>query len=86
MKHNYVAIGFDHFAKSDDVMALAKAQGMLQRNFQGYEVRNDDKPIPIIGVGISAISTMPDGYAQNCINIEDYTQAILLKKQRLLGE
>lgn len=53
---------------------------MLQHNFQGYEVRNDDESIPIIGFGISAISTISDGYAQNCINIEDYRQAILLKK------
>ncbi|MFN3499923.1 MAG: oxygen-independent coproporphyrinogen III oxidase, partial [Pannonibacter indicus] len=36
MDAGYVAIGLDHFARPDDSMAIALAEGRLKRNFQGY--------------------------------------------------
>lgn len=58
----YVAIGLDHFAKPDDELAVAQRNGKLRRSFQGYVIQEADA---IIGVGPSAISTLPQGYAQN---------------------
>lgn len=60
--HDYVAIGLDHFAHRDDAMARALAAGELHRNFQGYTT---DTAPALIGVGPSAISALPQGYAQN---------------------
>eukprot|EP01037_Dinobryon_pediforme_P015475 gene15475-15618_t len=58
----YVAIGMDHYAKADDSLCAAAEQGALHRNFQGYTT---DAADVLIGFGASAISTYPQGYAQN---------------------
>ncbi len=58
----YREIGIDHFAKPDDSMAVAARTGHLRRNFQGY---TDDSCEVLIGLGASAISRFPQGYAQN---------------------
>lgn len=60
--HGYVTIGIDHFAKATDKLAVATAQKTLRRNFQGYVV---DTTNALIGLGSSAISQFPQGYAQN---------------------
>ncbi|MCC9625829.1 oxygen-independent coproporphyrinogen III oxidase [Thalassospira sp. MA62] len=60
--HDYVAIGLDHFAHHDDSMAIALKDGLLHRNFQGYTT---DRAEALIGFGPSAISSLPQGYAQN---------------------
>ena len=58
----YAAIGFDHFAKPGDPLAVAAATGRLRRNFQGF---TDDPSNVTIGLGISAISVFPDRLLQN---------------------
>ena len=58
----YVRIGLDHFARPDDPMAAAAAQGRLRRNFQGYTT---DPAETLIGLGATSISRTPSGYAQN---------------------
>jgi oxygen-independent coproporphyrinogen-3 oxidase len=58
----YEPVGIDHFVLPDDKLALAAKQGALHRNFQGYT--DDDCPV-LIGLGASAISRFPMGYAQN---------------------
>lgn len=58
----YVAIGLDHFALPNDELALAREDGRLRRSFQGYVLEAADA---LVGVGPSAISTLPAGYAQN---------------------
>ncbi len=58
----YRAIGIDHFAKAKDGLELARQQGRLRRNFQGY---TDDGSGTLIGLGASAISRFPQGYVQN---------------------
>ena len=60
--HDYVAIGLDHFAHPADPMARALLDGALHRNFQGYTT---DRAEALIGFGPSAISSLPQGYAQN---------------------
>jgi oxygen-independent coproporphyrinogen-3 oxidase len=58
----YVRIGLDHFARQDDEMAAALADGRLKRNFQGYTT---DSATTLLGLGASAIGRLPQGYVQN---------------------
>ncbi|MFO1187744.1 MAG: oxygen-independent coproporphyrinogen III oxidase [Alphaproteobacteria bacterium] len=69
----YLPIGLDHYARPDDALARAAREGRLRRGFQGY---SEDEPV-ILGVGASAISTLPDGYIQNAARIPDYRAKIL---------
>lgn len=69
----YQAIGLDHFARPDDGLSAALSAGRLRRNFQGYTA--DDAPI-LIGLGASAIGTLPQGYIQNVQPLADYRRAI----------
>ena len=69
----YLYIGIDHFVKKDDPLALAKAQGKLRRNFQGYSI---DKAADLIGLGVSSISTAGNVFAQNEVQLEHYYQAL----------
>ena len=48
----YVYIGMDHFALPGDALAVAKRQGRLHRNFQGYSTQPD---CDLVGLGVSAI-------------------------------
>lgn len=72
--HGYRAIGFDHYARADDALAAAADDGRLGRSFQGYEEARADA---LIGFGASAISTYPDGYAQNAPDIAGWSRAVL---------
>ena len=58
----YVQIGIDHFARPDDALAQAFYDKRLKRSFQGY---TDDRAPWLVGLGASAISTYPQGFAQN---------------------
>jgi oxygen-independent coproporphyrinogen III oxidase len=69
----YVAIGLDHFAKTDDPLAVAQSAGRLHRNFQGYTT---DKAPALIGLGASSIGFLPQGYVQNSPNLKIYREAI----------
>ena len=69
----YEAIGIDHFARPGDSLAVAARGGHLRRNFQGY---TDDRAGVLVGLGASAISRMPQGYAQNAPATAHYTRAI----------
>ena len=69
----YVRIGFDHFARPDDSLAIALKSGTLQRNFQGYTA---DKAATLIGFGASAISSLPQGYLQNHLPMKTHKTAI----------
>lgn len=62
LEARYDPIGLDHFARADDPMAIAAKAGTLKRNFQGYTTDIADT---LIAFGPSAISEMPQGYAQN---------------------
>jgi oxygen-independent coproporphyrinogen III oxidase len=69
----YAEIGIDHFATQTDGLTLAQKAGRLRRNFQGY---TDDSAEVLIGVGASAISKFPQGYAQNAPATGAHTGAI----------
>lgn len=70
----YVRIGLDHFAKPEDRLAQAAGSGTLRRNFQGYTT---DRAETLIGLGASAISRLPQGYAQNAASVAEYRSALL---------
>jgi oxygen-independent coproporphyrinogen III oxidase len=65
----YVYIGMDHFALPDDPLAIAKRQGRLHRNFQGYSTQPD---CDLIGLGVSAIGRVGATYSQNAKTLEEY--------------
>lgn len=65
----YVYIGMDHFAKQSDDLTRAQQEGTLHRNFQGYSTHAD---CDIVAMGITAISSIGDNYAQNVRTIEEY--------------
>jgi len=69
----YESIGIDHFALPNDTMTLASLTGKLFRNFQGYTT---DASKFLIGVGASAISKFPQGYAQNAAVTSEYSKLI----------
>ncbi len=69
----YHDIGMDHFAMAHDDLYIAKQQGTLHRNFMGYTLHNTHM---LIGLGVSAISDIGLGYAQNYKTLHDYEQAI----------
>jgi oxygen-independent coproporphyrinogen-3 oxidase len=65
----YVYVGMDHFALPDDELAIAKRQGRLHRNFQGYSTQPD---CDLISLGVSAIGRVGGTYSQNAKTIEEY--------------
>ena len=67
----YRRIGFDHFARPDDTMARQEKGGSLRRNFQGYTT---DAAKVLLGLGASAIGTLPEGYVQNTPDLRRYGQ------------
>ena len=69
----YVAIGLDHLALPSDPLAMAARQGRLRRNFQGYTTEPAEV---LLGLGASAIGTLPEGYVQNAPRATDYRAAI----------
>jgi len=69
----YLYIGMDHFARPDDALATAQAQGRLQRDFQGYSAQPESDTL---GFGVSAIGRVGPTYYQNCKAMDDYYAAL----------
>jgi oxygen-independent coproporphyrinogen-3 oxidase len=65
----YVYIGMDHFALPDDALAVARRQGRLHRNFQGYTTQPE---CDLIALGVSAIGRVGATYSQNAKTLEEY--------------
>ncbi|MDP3618856.1 MAG: oxygen-independent coproporphyrinogen III oxidase [Ramlibacter sp.] len=65
----YDYIGMDHFALPNDSLAVAKRQGRLHRNFQGYSTQPD---CDLIALGVSAIGRIGPTYSQNAKTMEEY--------------
>ncbi|MBE7939381.1 MULTISPECIES: oxygen-independent coproporphyrinogen III oxidase [Ramlibacter] len=69
----YDYIGMDHFALPNDALAVAKRQGRLHRNFQGYSTQPD---CDLIGLGVSAIGKIGATYSQNAKTLEEYSDTL----------
>jgi oxygen-independent coproporphyrinogen-3 oxidase len=73
MKAGYVYIGMDHFALPDDSLAIAKREGRLNRNFQGYSTQPDGD---LVGLGVSSIGRVGATYSQNAKTMEAYCKSL----------
>ena len=69
MDAGYVYVGMDHFALPNDALAVAKRQGRLHRNFQGYSTQPD---CDLIALGVSSIGRVGATYSQNAKTLEEY--------------
>ena len=69
----YVYIGMDHFAKPNDELSVAQRNRTLHRNFQGYTTKAG---ADLYGMGVSAISSIGDAYAQNRREVPAYQSAV----------
>jgi oxygen-independent coproporphyrinogen-3 oxidase len=63
----------DHFALPDDELVLARRDGTLQRNFQGYSTH---RHCDLISIGVSSISHINNVYAQNSVTTMEYQACI----------
>jgi oxygen-independent coproporphyrinogen III oxidase len=73
VRNGFKAVGIDHYAREDDELSRALVAGTLRRNFQGYTTDTADT---LLGFGLSAISDLPGGYAQNTSSIHEYRKAL----------
>ena len=73
LARGYSYIGMDHFALPDDALAVAKRQGRLHRNFQGYSTQPD---CDLIGLGVSSIGKVGASYYQNAKTLPEYYDAL----------
>ncbi len=71
--HGYSYIGMDHFALATDSLAVAKRQGRLHRNFQGYSTQPD---CDLVALGVSAIGRVGACYSQNAKTLDEYYDAL----------
>ncbi|MEO8947764.1 MAG: coproporphyrinogen III oxidase, partial [Mucilaginibacter sp.] len=71
--NGYTDIGMDHFSLSTDSLYKAWNEGWLHRNFMGYTTQ---KTSMILGLGVSSISDVGIGFAQNHKTIHDYYASI----------
>jgi len=69
----YKQIGMDHFALPDDELSLAQADGRLYRNFMGYSIQAAPE---MIGIGMSSIGYVDDGFFQNVSKLKEYGRRI----------
>lgn len=69
----YLYIGMDHFARPGDELAIAQNNRTLHRNFQGYTTKAG---ADLYGMGVSAISSIGEAYAQNDRALATYQSAV----------
>ncbi|WP_104718659.1 oxygen-independent coproporphyrinogen III oxidase [Helicobacter trogontum] len=71
--NDYEMIGMDHFAKKNDTLCVAKHEGELRRNFQGYTTKGFSQTI---GIGLTAIGEGVDYYTQNHKDMANYEASL----------
>lgn len=69
MAAGYVYVGMDHFALPTDALAVAKRQGRLHRNFQGYSTQPD---CDLVAMGVSSIGRVGATFSQNVKTLDEY--------------
>jgi oxygen-independent coproporphyrinogen-3 oxidase len=69
----YIYIGMDHFALPDDELVLARENGTLQRNFQGYSTH---RQCDLVSLGVSGIGGIGNMFAQNAVSTIEYEEMI----------
>lgn len=71
--NDYEMIGMDHFAKKGDSLCVAKNNGELRRNFQGYTTKGFSQTI---GIGLTSIGEGVDYYTQNYKDMTSYENSL----------
>lgn len=70
----YLPVGLDHFVLPSDELFGALQNRELHRNFQGYCTRRTTGQV--YAVGVTAISQLAGGYAQNVRDIDAYISMV----------
>lgn len=73
----YTDIGMDHFALATDDLYTAWKTARLHRNFMGYTTQHTSF---LLGLGVSGISDIGVGFAQNKKSIHEYYEFIQKKE------
>lgn len=73
----YTDIGMDHFALPTDSLYDAWVDGTLHRNFMGYTTQHTSF---LLGLGVSSISDIGFGFAQNKKKLQEYYASIKAKE------
>ena len=73
LSREYCYIGMDHFAFPGDALAVAKREGRLHRNFQGYSTQPD---CDLVALGVSAIGRIGAAYYQNAKTLPEYFESL----------
>ena len=73
-REGYKSIGLDHFVRESDELYTALSNGQLHRNFQGYCTRRTTGQV--YALGVTGISQLNAGYAQNNKDICQYMEQI----------
>lgn len=71
--YEYTPLGIDHFVKSNDNLLVAYQNKKFRRNFMGYIPYANEY---VLGIGISAISHLNQGFSQNFVTRPVYLNAI----------
>jgi len=74
----YRFVGFDHFARPDDELAIALDRDQVHRNFMGYTVQPASDQV---GIGVSSIGDIAGAYAANEKKLVNYQKTC--KEKRL---
>lgn len=69
----FLSVGFDHFARAHDELAVAEREGRLSRDFQGYTTR---RAPDTIAFGVSGISDVGGAFVQSVRGLHEYHEAI----------
>ncbi len=69
----YEFIGMDHFARPDDELTRARAEGTLHRNFMGFHTRAGTD---MVALGITGIGDARGVYVQNHAKLTQWEHAI----------
>ncbi len=77
LQNGYHDIGMDHFALPQDELYIALQEGRLHRNFMGYTTQQTKM---LLGLGVSSISDVGNGFAQNDKKLQNYMNDIEEKK------
>lgn len=70
----YHSIGMDHYVLESDELYHAVSTRSLHRNFQGYCTRQTTGQV--YAFGVSSISQLEKGYAQNTKSVKNYIETI----------
>ncbi|WP_298233808.1 oxygen-independent coproporphyrinogen III oxidase [uncultured Azohydromonas sp.] len=73
LERGFEHIGMDHFALPDDPLAVARREGKLHRNFQGYSTQPD---CDLVALGVSAIGRIGGCFYQNAKTLPEYYESL----------